>query len=75
MWEKHIEPRIQAGLAHKSVPDKRRWERDNIHENIDFSDAPDPEIPEEFQEQMTNRDPEEVGFNAPVGRWANDKKY
>ena len=31
MWDKHIEPRIQASIAHKSVPDKKRVTRDKIH--------------------------------------------
>jgi len=77
MWEKHIEPRIQAGIAHKSVPDKRRWERDNIHENIDFSDAPEPEVPEEFMETVEAKQKagkKEYGFNAPVGRWSTESR-
>lgn len=31
MWDKHIEPRIQAGIAHKAVPDKKRATRENLH--------------------------------------------
>ena len=75
MWEKHIEPRIQAGLTHKSVPDKRRWERDNLHDSVDFSDAPVPEVPEEFMKIVKSKPENEPGFNAPVGRWANKNKY
>ncbi|NDB80843.1 hypothetical protein EB155_13370, partial [archaeon] len=75
MWEKHIEPRVQAGLTHKSVPDKRRWERDNIHENIDFEDGPTPEVPEEYKDKVSDYYDIEVGFNAPIGRWAQEKKY
>ena len=75
MWEKHIEPRVQAGLTHKSVPDKRRWERDNIHENIDFEDGPTPEVPEEYKDKVSDYYDIEPGFNAPIGRWAQEKKY
>lgn len=31
MWDSHIEPRIQAGIAHKAVPDKKRATRESIH--------------------------------------------
>lgn len=62
MWDKHIEPRIQAGIAHKSVPDKRRWDRENIHDTS--SEVPEPEIPDEFKERLSNRTPEQnIPFN------------
>ncbi|MCH8907738.1 MAG: 4Fe-4S binding protein [Candidatus Heimdallarchaeota archaeon] len=31
MWDKHIEPRIQANIAHKAVPDKKRATRESLH--------------------------------------------
>jgi hypothetical protein len=55
MWEKPDKPRIKAGMAHKSVPDKRRWERDDVHDSIDYSDAPVPEIPEEFLVEVKSK--------------------
>ncbi|MHA2092104.1 MAG: 4Fe-4S binding protein [Candidatus Kariarchaeaceae archaeon] len=32
MWDKHVEPKIQAGIEPKAVPDKKRWEEENMHQ-------------------------------------------
>ncbi len=32
MWDKHIEPRVKAGIAHVAVPDRRRVEKDYFKE-------------------------------------------
>ena len=72
LWEKHIEPKIQAGMVHKSVPDKKRWNRENIH---DLSvEIPRGEVPEQFQETVDNKkksSDEDIPFNAPVKKIKN----
>lgn len=50
MWDKHIEPRIQAGITHKAVPDKRRTEREIMHSD---HRSPMPEVPsQEYWEEQ-----------------------
>ncbi len=47
MWEKHIQPRIDAGIAHVAVPDKRRVEKEYFAEQEEKrkeQDKADPRI-------------------------------
>jgi ferredoxin len=32
LWDRHIEPKIQAGIAHKATPDKKRWDDESMHQ-------------------------------------------
>lgn len=47
MWDKHIQPRIDAGIAHVAVPDKRRVDKEKFAEKEALrkqQDEQDPRI-------------------------------